>query len=271
MGEVYRARDTRLGRDIALKLLPADLAGAPDRLARFEREARMVAGLNHPNIVMLHSVEEHGGANFLTMELVEGRNLAELLTPGGLPPAKVLELRSPSPTRWSPRTRRVSCIAISSPRTSCSRATAGSRCSTSGSPSISRTATSASRARATRRFPRSGRCSARCRTWRPSRSAARPSTRAPTCFRSGSSYTSSCPASDRSAGRRRPMSAPRSCATRRRRCQRCHPISRASSSAACRRTRASATRPRSTSATSCAGSSAARPLPRRRPRATTPR
>jgi serine/threonine protein kinase len=92
MGEVYRARDTRLGRDIALKLLPGDLAGAPDRLARFEREARMVAGLNHPNIVMLHSVEEHGGANFLTMELVEGRNLAELVTPGGLPVAKVLEL-----------------------------------------------------------------------------------------------------------------------------------------------------------------------------------
>jgi TolB-like protein/Tfp pilus assembly protein PilF len=92
MGEVYRARDTRLGRDIALKLLPADLAGAPDRLARFEREARMVAGLNHPNIVMLHSVEEHGGANFLTMELVEGRNLAELMTHDGLPVAKVLEL-----------------------------------------------------------------------------------------------------------------------------------------------------------------------------------
>ena len=92
MGEVYRARDTRLGRDIALKLLPADLAGAPDRLARFEREARMVAGLNHPNIVMLHSVEEHGGANFLTMELVDGRNLAELVTPDGLPLAKVLEL-----------------------------------------------------------------------------------------------------------------------------------------------------------------------------------
>jgi len=56
MGEVYRAKDTRLRRDVAIKVLPADVAAHPDRLARFEREARTVAGLNHPNIVMLHSV-----------------------------------------------------------------------------------------------------------------------------------------------------------------------------------------------------------------------
>src|SRR5438067_13547567 len=61
MGEVYRARDTRLGRDVALKVLPADVSSDPDRLARFEREARAVAGLNHPNIVVLHSLEEEGG------------------------------------------------------------------------------------------------------------------------------------------------------------------------------------------------------------------
>ena len=72
MGEVYRARDTRLGRDVALKVLPADVATHPDRLARFEREARTVAGLNHPNIVVLYSVEDDGDVRFLTMELVEG-------------------------------------------------------------------------------------------------------------------------------------------------------------------------------------------------------
>ncbi len=92
MGEVYRARDTRLGREIALKVLPADLAAHPDRLARFEREARTVAALNHPNIVTLHSVEDDGGVRFLTMELVEGRSLALEVAPGGLPIPRVIEL-----------------------------------------------------------------------------------------------------------------------------------------------------------------------------------
>ena len=72
MGEVYRAKDLRLGRDIALKVLPARMSADTGRLARFEREARTVAGLNHPNIVMLHSVEDDGDVRFLTMELVEG-------------------------------------------------------------------------------------------------------------------------------------------------------------------------------------------------------
>jgi serine/threonine protein kinase/Flp pilus assembly protein TadD len=92
MGEVYRARDTRLGREVALKVLPAAFARDPERLARFEREARTVAGLNHPNIVVLYSVEEDQGVRFLTMELVEGRSLHQLVTPGGLPHARVLEL-----------------------------------------------------------------------------------------------------------------------------------------------------------------------------------
>ena len=92
MGEVYRARDPRLGRDVALKVLPEALALSPDRLARFEREAKTVAGLNHPNIVVLHSIEEHEGIRFLTMELVEGQSLDRHLTPGGLPVARVLEL-----------------------------------------------------------------------------------------------------------------------------------------------------------------------------------
>src|SRR5881397_2017174 len=81
MGEVYRARDTRLGRDIAVKVLPDDMASSPDRLASFEREARTVASLNHPNIVVLHSIEEAAGTRFLTMELVEGRALTTLVTP----------------------------------------------------------------------------------------------------------------------------------------------------------------------------------------------
>jgi len=95
MGEVYRARDTRLGRDIAVKVLPDDVASSPDRLARFEREARTVASLNHPNIVVLHSIEEVAGTRFLTMELVEGRALATLVTPGGLPLSQVLDLAIP--------------------------------------------------------------------------------------------------------------------------------------------------------------------------------
>ena len=76
MGEVYRAKDTRLGRDVAIKMLPADVAAHPDRLARFEREARTVAGLNHPNIVMLHSVEDADGTRFLTA--ASGRAKAEV-------------------------------------------------------------------------------------------------------------------------------------------------------------------------------------------------
>ena len=92
MGEVYRARDLRLGRDIALKVLPETLARDADHLARLEREARTVAGLNHPNIVTLHSVEDEDGVRFLTMELIEGQSLADLVMPGGLPLDRVLEV-----------------------------------------------------------------------------------------------------------------------------------------------------------------------------------
>ena len=92
MGEVYRARDPRLKRDIAIKMLPDAVASSPERLARFQREATTVAGLNHPNIVVLHSIEEAHGTRFLTMGLVEGRSLDHSVTPGGLPPARVIEL-----------------------------------------------------------------------------------------------------------------------------------------------------------------------------------
>jgi len=92
MGEVYRASDAKLGRDVALKVLPEDLARDAAWLARFEREARMAAALSHPNIVTLHSIEEVGGIHFITMEHVEGQTLDRLLTPEGLPLARALEV-----------------------------------------------------------------------------------------------------------------------------------------------------------------------------------
>jgi TolB-like protein/Tfp pilus assembly protein PilF len=76
---------------VALKVLPPELSAEPERLARFQREARAVAALNHPNIVVLHSVEESGGTHFLTMELVEGRPLSDLIPPGGMPIERLLE------------------------------------------------------------------------------------------------------------------------------------------------------------------------------------
>ena len=94
MGEVYRARDARLDREVALKVLPAAMAADPARLKRFEREARSLAGLNHPHIVTLYSVEEAGGVHFLTMELVEGESLDRTIPPGGLPLETVFRLGS---------------------------------------------------------------------------------------------------------------------------------------------------------------------------------
>ncbi|HPF70914.1 MAG TPA: protein kinase [Candidatus Krumholzibacteria bacterium] len=85
MGEVYRARDTKLGRDVALKLLPPEYAADPDRLARFEREAKVLASLNHPNIASIFGFEKTDDAVFLVMELVDGDDLAEVLRKGALP------------------------------------------------------------------------------------------------------------------------------------------------------------------------------------------
>jgi serine/threonine protein kinase len=81
MGEVYRAKDLRLGREVAVKVLPATVAATTDRLARFEREARTVAGLNHPNIVTLFSVEDEDGVRFLTLR---AERIAELDEEGTL-------------------------------------------------------------------------------------------------------------------------------------------------------------------------------------------
>ena len=94
MGEVYRATDTKLGRDVALKVLPAETARDPERLARFQREARAVAALNHPHIVTLYSVEEAEGIHFLTMELVSGQSLDRHISEGGLPVERIVEIAS---------------------------------------------------------------------------------------------------------------------------------------------------------------------------------
>ena len=92
MGEVYRATDTKLGRDVALKVLPAEMASSPDRLERFRREAKALAALDHPGIVTVHSVEEADGVHFLTMQLVEGHPLDRLIPDGGLPVERILEI-----------------------------------------------------------------------------------------------------------------------------------------------------------------------------------
>src|SRR5262249_24105205 len=82
MNEVYRARDTKLGRDVAVKILPEALAARPDRLARFEREARILAALNHPGIAHLYGLENSGNTVALVMELVEGPTLADRIAQG---------------------------------------------------------------------------------------------------------------------------------------------------------------------------------------------
>ena len=80
MGQVFRARDTRLARDVAIKILPEAFAGDADRLARFQREAKTLASLNHPHIATIYGFEEGGGVSALVMELVEGVTLAELIS-----------------------------------------------------------------------------------------------------------------------------------------------------------------------------------------------
>ena len=92
MGEVYRARDTRLGREVALKVLPEEFAGDNERLARFEREARLLATLNHPGINAIHELEEYDGRKALVLELVDGQTLSELLAAGPLPVEQALEI-----------------------------------------------------------------------------------------------------------------------------------------------------------------------------------
>src|SRR6516162_11948231 len=92
MGEVYRARDTKLGRDVALKVLPDSLAPDPERLARFEREAHLLAALNHPSIAHIHGFEDSTGTAALVMELVDGPTLADRIAQGPMPLEEALPI-----------------------------------------------------------------------------------------------------------------------------------------------------------------------------------
>src|SRR6516165_8850709 len=91
MGEVYRAKDTRLGRDVAIKILPNEMSADASRKQRFEREAKTISGLNHPNICTLHDVGSQDGMDYLVMECVEGETLAKRLEKGPLPLEQVLK------------------------------------------------------------------------------------------------------------------------------------------------------------------------------------
>ncbi len=108
MGEVYRARDTRLNRDVALKVLLEIFARDPERMARFGREAQVLASLNHTNIAILHGLEESGGIRALVMELVEGPTLAERIAAGPLPLDEALPIAQQTPKPWNTPTRRLS-------------------------------------------------------------------------------------------------------------------------------------------------------------------
>ncbi len=119
MGEVYRAKDPRLGRDVAIKVLPAAFNANPERLRRFEQEARAAAALNHPNIVTIHSVEEADGVRFLTMELVEGQSLADLIPKDGLPLDRLL--KTAIPVGWARCTARATRASIAPSRSKFSR------------------------------------------------------------------------------------------------------------------------------------------------------
>jgi serine/threonine protein kinase len=92
MGEVYCARDTKLDRAVAIKILPGAFAADTERIARFQREARTLASLNHPNIAHIHGLEESNGVRALVMELVEGEDLAQRIARGAIPVAEALPI-----------------------------------------------------------------------------------------------------------------------------------------------------------------------------------
>jgi serine/threonine-protein kinase len=112
MGEVYRARDTKLNREVAIKVLLPAVVNDPDRLARFSREAQLLASLNHPNIAHIHGLEESGGTRALVMELVDGPTLADRIALGPIPVEQALPIAKQWPRPSKPRTSRESFIAI---------------------------------------------------------------------------------------------------------------------------------------------------------------
>src|SRR5205807_2273475 len=91
MGEVYRAKDPRLGRDVAIKVLPASLSEDADRLRRFEQEARAAGILNHPNITAVYDIGQHDGAPYVVQELLEGETLRSALSGAKLPPRRAID------------------------------------------------------------------------------------------------------------------------------------------------------------------------------------
>src|SRR5438105_12459977 len=92
MGEVYRARDTKLKREVAIKILTEEFSRDPDRVARFQREAEVLAALNHPNIAAIYDLEESEGSRFLVLEFVEGETLAERIGRGRIPVEEALSI-----------------------------------------------------------------------------------------------------------------------------------------------------------------------------------
>ena len=109
MGEVYRARDSRLKRDVAIKVLSESVASDADRRKRFEQEARSASALNHPNIVTIYDIGTSDSTVYIAMELVEGKTLREILHDGPLPTGACSTSRSRSPTAWPRRMRPASC------------------------------------------------------------------------------------------------------------------------------------------------------------------
>ena len=112
MGQVYRATDTKLKRQVAIKILPPSLAADHDRLARFQREAEVLASLNHPHIAAIHGLEDADGVNALVMELVEGDDLHSVSRVDPFRSMRRCLLRSRLPRRSKPRMSKASSIAI---------------------------------------------------------------------------------------------------------------------------------------------------------------
>ena len=112
MGEVYRARDTRLNREVAIKVLPAVFMRNPERLRRFQQEAQAVAALNHPNILAIHDFDEHEGSPYIVTEFLEGETLRGRLGAGALPVQKATELAQQVAVGLAAAHDKGSCIAI---------------------------------------------------------------------------------------------------------------------------------------------------------------
>ena len=112
MGEVYRARDTKLKRDVAIKILPTEFSQDDDRLSRFQREAEVLASLNHPNIAAIYDLQEANELRFLVLELVEGETLAERIERGPVPVEEALKIGHSICEPWKRRMKKGSFIEI---------------------------------------------------------------------------------------------------------------------------------------------------------------